>query len=152
MGREPDEGVGSENPPGQGYRRVILAHMDAIGANFEGKVGSIVENEGHACFGTHVSNESSSYQERLGVQLLLSQLDDVHPSGDTGRHKFTEIRSVRSAEVEVAVRDGAGWRHALVGPLAFALTGPFAAPVAVAFALAFMACLCRGPGPNSRRR
>jgi hypothetical protein len=72
MGREADEDVGSENPAGQGYRRVILAHMDAIGANFEGEIGSIIEKEWHPCSGTEVLNESSSAQERLGVEVLLS--------------------------------------------------------------------------------
>ena len=48
MGGEPDDGVRSENAPGQRDRGVVLTDMDSVRPGFERKVGAIVEDERHA--------------------------------------------------------------------------------------------------------
>ena len=126
MGREPDDGVRSEDAPGQRDRGVVLPHVDAVRPDFEGQVGAVVEDEGHSAVGADGADQASPLQKGSGLEVLVPQLHDVHPAGDAGRHEGGEIGPVRRAEVEAAVRDGrhspARARHALDFALAFAFT------------------------------
>ncbi len=124
VGREPDDGVRPENSTGKCNRRVVLPHVDTVGLHLEGQVGSIVEDEGHAVVVTDGADEAGPLHERLGVEVFLTKLDDVHASGDARGHEDFEVGPIRCAEVEAAIRDGAWRRHVLER------------------AFAFMACLC----------
>ena len=127
MGREPDDGVRSENAPGQRHRGIVLPDMDAVRPDFECQVGAVVEDEGHSGVRADGADQCGPLQKGSGLEVLVPQLHDVHPAGDAGRHEGSQIGPIGCAEVEVAVRDGrhvAGprARHALDFALAFAFT------------------------------
>ena len=127
MGGEPDDGVRSENAPGQRDWGVVLTDMDAVRPGFECKVGAVVEDERHSGVRADGADQCGPLQKGSGLEVFVPQLHDVHPAGDAGRHKSSEVGPVGCAEVEAAVRDGRhgprpGGRHAVDFALAFAFT------------------------------
>ena len=70
-------------------------------------------------------------QQRLGVELLVAQLDHVHPAGDAVVEEVGQVGPVRRAEVEAALREVGNPGHPPVP----------AADAALAFAFAFSAFL-----------
>ena len=104
MGREPDEGVGTQDATGQRDRRVVLADVHAVGPGLERQVGTVVQDEGHTVLVADGDGRAGSIQERSGLEVLVAQLHDVHPAVDARGEKRCEIRSVRRAEIEVATR------------------------------------------------
>ena len=112
MGGEPDDGVRSENAPGQCDRSVVLTDMDSVRLGFERKVGAVVEDERHAGVRADGPDQCGPLQKGSGVEVFVPQLHDVHSAGDAGRDKSREVRPVGCAEVEAAVRDS---RHGRPG-------------------------------------
>ncbi len=100
MGGQADDGVGPEDPAGDGGRRVVLADVDAVGPAREGQVGTVVEDEGDPEGPAHGGGPGGPLQQGAGLQALLPQLDEVDPAGDGGAEEVLEIGPVRRAEVE----------------------------------------------------
>jgi hypothetical protein len=117
--RETDDGVGPENAAGEGDRCVVLSHMDTVSTDLEGHVRSIIDDEGHSVGAADVADEAAPLDEFLGFEVLLAQLDDVHPSSDARPDEVFEVRTIGCAEIQVALRDGAPLRHAPARALAF---------------------------------
>ena len=65
--------------------------MHPVGLHLEGQVGPVVEDEGDAVVSADGSQLAGSFQERPGLELLVTQLDDVDATGDTGRHERGQI-------------------------------------------------------------
>ncbi len=141
MGGEPDDGVRSEDAPGQGDRGVVLADMDSVRPGFERKVGAVVEDERHAGVRADGADQCGPLQKGSGVEVFVPQLHDVHPAGDAGRDKSGEVGPVGCAEVEAALRDG---RHGRAREGVTRWTSPWPSP-------SRPACR-RAPWPGSRGR
>ena len=127
--RQPDDGVGPQDAPGQRDRRIVLAHVDAVRPHLERQVGPVVQHERHAVGAAHGRRHGGPGQQRLGVELLVAQLDHVHPAGDAVVEEVGQVGPVRRAEVEAALREVGSPAH------------PPPAAAAFAFALAFSAFL-----------
>ena len=125
MRRQPDDGVGAEDAPGQRDRCIVLAHVDAVRPHLERQIGPVVQHERHAVGAAHGRRHGGPGQQRPGVELLVAQLDHVHPAGDAFVEEFGQVGPVRRAEVQAALRD-----HP-----------PAPAAAALALALAFSAFL-----------
>src|SRR3712207_7345818 len=69
VGREPDEGVGPEDAPGEGGRGVVLADVDPVGVDLEGQVGAVVEDEGHAVVAADAGGDPSPRSEEHTSEL-----------------------------------------------------------------------------------
>ena len=66
-------------------------------------------------------------QQRLGVELLVAQLDHVHAAGDAVVEEVGQVRPVRRAEVEAALREVGTPGHPPPAAAAFALALAFIA-------------------------
>ncbi len=104
MGGEPDDGIGTEDPAGHFRRGVVLADVDTVRLTGQGQVGPVVEDERHPELGTHRGGQLRPGQERAGIQLLLPQLDHVHPAPEACAQERRQIGPVRRAQVEPAPR------------------------------------------------
>ena len=87
-------------------RRVVLADVHAVRPHLEREVGPVVEHEGHAEVAAHGGRQPGPGQQRLGLELLVPQLDDVHPAGDAVGEEGGQVGPVRRAEVEAALARG----------------------------------------------
>ena len=85
MGRQADDGVGAEDAPRQRDRRVVLSHVDPVGPDLERQVGPVVEHEGHAVLAADRGRDAGPSQQRPRVEVLVAELDDVHPARDAAR-------------------------------------------------------------------
>ncbi len=130
MRRQPDDGIGAQDAPGQRDRRIVLAHVDAVGPHLERQVGPIVQHERHAVGAAHGRRYGGPGHQRLGVELLVAQLDHVHPAGDALVEEVGQVGTVRRAEVQAALREVGSPGHP-----------PVPAVAAFALALAFSAFL-----------
>jgi len=102
---EADDGLGTEDPSRQRHRGVVLSDMDTVGAHFECQVGPVVEDEGHAVRAAHLSRHTRPGQQRPRLEILVTQLDDVHTALDARAEEVGQVRAVRRAEVEAATRE-----------------------------------------------
>ncbi len=117
--RQPDDGVGTQDAPGQRDRRVVLAHVDAVRPRLEREVGPVVQHEGHAVVPAHRRRHLGPGQQRLGLELLVAQLDHVHAARDALAEERGQVRPVRRAEVEAALGEVGPRGHAPARALAF---------------------------------
>ncbi len=119
MGGQPDDRVGPEDAPRQRDRRVVLPDVDTVRPGLEGEVGPVVQHERDAVGAAGVSGDAGAGQERAGLEVLFSQLDDVDAAGDAGGHEAGEVRPVRRAQVEAPARKVAPGAHSFARALAF---------------------------------
>ena len=94
MGREADDGIGPHDPPRQRDRRIVLPDVDAVRPRLQRQVGPVVQDEGHAEVPADGRRHGGPGQQGLGVELLVTQLDHVHPAGDAVAEEWA--RSGRS--------------------------------------------------------
>jgi len=66
-----------------------LSYVDAVGAAGEGKVGPVVEDEGHVVTGAHSFRYQRSRYQLPGFEALIAQLNDVNASGNA---RLQELR------------------------------------------------------------
>ena len=100
MGGEPDDGVRSQDAAGQGGGGVVLADVDTVGADLEGEVGTVVEDERHVMLGADPGGETASLDDVPSLEVLVPQLHDVHPPGDARCQERGEVGAVSRAQVQ----------------------------------------------------
>jgi hypothetical protein len=66
-----DDGVGTEDPPGQRDRGIVLPDMDPVSPDGQREVRAVVEHEGDTRVAADVAHQSGPGQQRAGVQLLV---------------------------------------------------------------------------------
>jgi hypothetical protein len=119
VGGQPHDGVGPQDAPSQFDRRIVLPHVDAVGAGLERQVRPVVQYEGDAVGPADAADEVGAGQKVARLEVLLSELDDVDAAGDAGGHEVGQVRAVRRAQVEAAAREAAPVVHPLARALAF---------------------------------
>ena len=77
--------------------------MHAVGLHFEGKVGSVVEDERHPVGAAHLAGEAGPFDDGSRFEILVPQLHHVDATGDAGVNELLEVRAVGRAEIEAAV-------------------------------------------------
>ena len=85
-----------------GGRGVVLAHVDAVGADLEGEIGPVVEDEGHAEVAAHRRRHPGPGEQGPGVEVLVPELDQVDAAGDARGQEVGQVGPVGGAEVEPA--------------------------------------------------
>src|SRR5580658_8083126 len=105
MGREADDGRGSEDAARQRGRRVVLADVDAVGLDLEGEIGSVVQDEWHAQVGRDDPDQPGAGDQIPSRKLLVAELDDVDTAADAGNEEIGEIRAVRRAQVQPPITE-----------------------------------------------
>ena len=103
--RKPDQPIRSDELAGLGDRRVRPTDVDAVGTARLDEVRPVVEHEERLVLLAGRTERLGSCHERIVVELLIPQLDDVHAASQRG----LEDVSVASSEDEVQ----AGAREAL---------------------------------------
>ena len=156
MGGEPDDRLGSEDAPGQGGRRIVLAHVHAVGADLEGEVRAVVHDERDTEARADATKDPGTLEELACFEPLVAELDDVDPAAQAGAGELGKVVACWGAEVEAPTGEvGAqaeGRRPAPARAGAFFAAGrfvvvaaagalPAAAAAASAFLAAFMSCL-----------
>src|SRR5579863_2754116 len=127
MGRQAHDRERPEDPPSEGWWRVVLSDVDPVRPRFEGEVGTVVQDERDAEIRAHFSQDGRTTKEGPRVERLLAQLHDVDTAGNAIRHESREVRAVRGAEVEMAPSKSAAvgeWpAHRVVRRRAFPTAG-----------------------------
>ena len=65
-----------------GYRQVVLAQVQDVGARRERDVGPVVHRQQAAVPSARVGEHLEQPEFLPGLQALLAQLDDVHPGAE----------------------------------------------------------------------
>ena len=106
MGGEPHDGVGTENSPSQAGGGIVLSHVDPVRFDIESQVGPVVQDEGHPVIGADAPGDVGPLDDPSGLEFLVAQLDDVHPTCDTAVEELGQVGPVSGAEIEVPTREG----------------------------------------------
>ncbi len=118
MGRDPDQAVPTQQSSGRFELAIVLAQMNSVGAGRDDEVGAVVENQQRAGVITSSSEATADCDQRLVLERLVSQLDDVDPGGERLRQP-AERRPAPRARVDdqVQTRGFETVTQALVGGL-----------------------------------
>ncbi len=120
MRREADDGVGTQDAPGQRDRSVVLPDVHPVGPDGQRQVGAVVQDEWDSRGTAHVLRHGRPLQQRAGVQLLVPELHHVDPARDAGGNEVRQVRAVGCAEIEMAAGEVETAAHADARALAFA--------------------------------
>ena len=112
---------------------VILAHMNPIGADGAGEIGTVVEDERHVVVGADPLDYPGPSDQVAVGEVLIPKLHDVHPTDDASLHESVEIASIRGTQVEPAIGQSP--------PLRRVSRTRQLIPDALALASAFICCL-----------
>ena len=69
--------------------------MDTIGPNFGNEMYAVINDEGHPSRHTDLSDASPQSDELVIGQVVVAELDQSHPAGDSVAHGLNNL--VRSA-------------------------------------------------------
>jgi hypothetical protein len=119
VGGQTDDGVGTEDAPGQRDRGVVLPDVHPVGPDGQGQVRTVVQDEGDTSGAAGLAHHGRALEQGAGVQLLVPQLHHVDPALDAGGDEVSQVGPVRGAEVEVAGREVEAGAHADARALAF---------------------------------
>jgi len=110
VGRFPDKEIFPALCPRLLNRKIVLAHMNSIGAHRSRDRWVIVDDQRHISFGREPSEIRRDRFDLMRLQLLGSQLQDIDAAGHHLPGDTQHIRGSDVAKIENAVKTAAGER------------------------------------------
>ncbi len=111
MGGEADERPGAGELAGRGDGGVVLADVDAVGAELGGELGPVVEDEEGARVGGGVAEEAGGGAQGRVRRVLVAELDQVGAAGERRAEQALELDRVEAGvadEVEARIGEPGG--------------------------------------------
>ena len=84
------------------HAHVVLAHVHAVGREFEGEFGGVIDDEGHVELSTDRHHVASAAALRVEVEVLFAQLDDVDAPAQSRPEEVDHVVSHAHAQVQAA--------------------------------------------------
>lgn len=106
MGGAADEFPGANDGAGGRKWAVVLTDVDAIGIEFGGEGGEIVQDEGHACGPTERNDAAGDGGDEIQRLALGTELEKIGSSGKEGGGDGFRVLGSGVTEIEEAVEAG----------------------------------------------